>query len=311
MKASGSTTYKVGKVAPTPDTFAPIMDHGVLRDSHSKVRTFTYTISDGGDPPSGLNVNNTINEGPTLHYSVNNGTLTSVKLNPVGKTRNECVDAQCDWAVSLSTLERGDYITYYATASDTSTVSSGANSVTTTSNNFEVGDPNMMLIVEWRDMGYNQNYLCDYQVVFYDVTNEIEFKYDTSCNALYDYSTVGYMDHTRTRGATLRGDGGYLAGNNPHTANFRISTAGTDHGFETFSPGMKSLANAAEVISGSTSGRPTGYYCSYSYYWNQYKTGCNATSTCHLASSSITSRSRLMGTTAMTVSALVETGIST
>ena len=276
MKSSGSTTYKVGKVAPTPDTFAPIMDHGVLRDSHSKVRTFTYTISDDGDPPTGLNVNNTINEGPTLHYSINNGTLTSVKLNPVGKTRNECVDAQCDWAVSLSTLERGDYISYYATASDTSTVSSGANTVTTTSNNFEVGDPNMMLIVEWRDMGYNQNYLCDYQVVFYDVTNEIEFKYDTSCNALYDYATVGYMDHTRTRGATVRGDGGYLAGSNPHTANFRISTAGTDHGFETFSPGMKSLTNAAEVISGSTSGRPTGYYCSYSYYWNQYKTGCNA-----------------------------------
>ena len=97
MASSGSTTYKVGNVAPTPDTSAPDMDHGVMRDSHSKTRTFTYTISDAGDPPSGLNVNNTIGEGPTLYYSINNGTISSMKLNPVGKQRSECVDAECDW----------------------------------------------------------------------------------------------------------------------------------------------------------------------------------------------------------------------
>ena len=277
MASSGSTTYKVGNVAPTPDTSAPVLDHGGMRDSHSKSRTFTYTISDGGDPPSGLNVNNTINEGPTLHYSVNNGSITSVKLNPVGKQRSDCVDAECDWSAEITTFERGDYITYYATAVDTSTVASGTNSVQTTASSFEVGDPNMMLIVEWRDMGYNTQYLCDYQVIFYDVTNEIEFKYDSSCNAYYDYATVGYMDHTRTKGDTMRNPGGgYMAGNNPHTANFRISTDGNDHGYETFSTGMKSLTNAAEVISGASNGRPTGYYCAYSYYWNQYKTGCNA-----------------------------------
>ena len=277
MASSGSTTYKVGNVAPTPDTSAPDLDHGVMRDSHSKTRTFTYTISDAGDPPSGLNVNNTIGEGPTLYYSINNGTLNSMKLNPVGKQRSECVDAECDWSAELTTLERGDYVTYYATAVDTSTVSSGVNTQTTSSNSFEVGDPNMMLIVEWRDMGYNTQYLCDYQVIFYDVTNEIEFKYDSSCNAYYDYATVGYMDHTRTRGDTMRNPGGgYMAGANPHTANFRISTDGTDHGYETFSTGIKSVTNAAEVISGTSNGRPTGYYCAYSYYWNQYKTGCNA-----------------------------------
>ena len=278
MASSGSTTYKVGNVAPTPDTSAPTMDHGTMRDSHSKSRTFTYTISDAGDPPSGLNVNNTIGEGPTLYYSVNNGSYTAVKLNPAGnKQRTDCVDAECDWSVELSNFERGDYITYYATSVDTSTASGGTNTKTTTANSFEVGDPNMMLIVEWRDMGYNTQYLCDYQVIFYDVTNEIEFKYDSSCNAYYDYATVGYMDHTRTKGDTMRNPGGgYMAGNNPHTSNFRISTDGNDHGYETFSTGIKSVTNAAEVISGTSNGRPTGYYCAYSYYWNQYKTGCNA-----------------------------------
>ena len=277
MASSGSTTYKVGKIAPTPDTSAPTMDHSGMRDSHSKSRTFTYTISDAGDPPAGLNVNNTIGEGPTLYYSINNGTLNSMKLNPVGKQRTDCTDAECQWSAELNNLERGDYITYYATSVDTSTASSGTNTQTTTSSSFEVGDPNMMLIVEWRDMGYNTQYLCDYQVIFYDVTNEIEFKYDSSCNAYYDYATVGYMDHTRTKGDTMRNPGGgYMAGNNPHTANFRISTDGNDHGYETFSTGMTSLTNAAEVISGASNGRPTGYYCAYSYYWNQYKTGCNA-----------------------------------
>ena len=277
MASSGSTTYKVGNVAPTPDTSAPTMDHGTMRDSHSKSRTFTYTIADAGDPPSGLNVNQTIGEGPTLYYSINNGTQNSVLLSPVGKQRSACIDSECDWSAELTTLERGDYVTYYATSVDSSTASSGINTKTTTSNSFEVGDPNMMLIVEWRDMGYNTQYLCDYQVIFYDVTNEIEFKYDSSCSAYYDYATVGYMDHTRTKGDTMRNPGaGYMAGNNPHSSNFRISTDGNDHGYESFSTGIKPVTNAAQVISGTSNGQPTGYYCSYSYYWNQYKTGCNA-----------------------------------
>jgi hypothetical protein len=125
--------------------------------------------------------------------------------------------------------------------------------------------------------GLQHTILCDYQVVFYDVTNEIEFKYDSGCAAYYDYATVGYMDHTRTKGDTMRNPGaGYMAGNNPHSSNFRISTDGNDHGYEAFSTGIKPVTNAAQVISGSSGGTPTGYYCSYSYYWNQYKTGCNA-----------------------------------
>jgi hypothetical protein len=35
---------------------------------------------------------------------------------------------------------------------------------------------------------------CTYQAVFYDVTNEIEFKYDDSCINSYDAATVGFMD---------------------------------------------------------------------------------------------------------------------
>jgi hypothetical protein len=244
MATSGSITYKVGKVAPTPDTMAPDMDHSVLRDSHSKSRTFTYTIADAGDPPAGLNVNQTLNEGPTLHYSVNNGSTTSILLSPVGKTRSECALGTCDWAATVTTFEREDYVEYYATSTDESTVSTTPNPETTTSNSFEVGDFNMMLIVEWRDMGYNTQYLCDYQVIFYDVTNEIEFKYDTNCAAYYDYATVGYMDHTRTKGDTMRNPGaGYMAGNNPHSSNFRIATDGNDHGYESFLTGIKSVMN--------------------------------------------------------------------
>jgi hypothetical protein len=100
-------------------------------------------------------VNQTLNEGPTLHYSVNNGSTTSVLLSPVGKTRSECSAGTCDWSATVNTLERGDYVEYYATSADESTVSTTPNTETTTSNSFEVGDPNMMLIVEWRDMGYN------------------------------------------------------------------------------------------------------------------------------------------------------------
>ena len=74
------------------------------------------------------------------------------------------------------------------------------NSVQTTASTFEVGDPNKMFIVEWHDMGYTNSYLCTYQVVFYDVTNEFEFKYDTGCQVYVDYSVTGYQDQTRCEG---------------------------------------------------------------------------------------------------------------
>ena len=228
----------------------------------------------------GLNVNNTVDEGPTLHYSINNGTFTAVKLNPVGAQRTDCDETACDWSATLNTLERGDYVSYYATATDVSTegsTSNGANVYTTSTNSFEVADPTKMLIVEWRDMGYDRNYLCDYQAVFYDVTNEIEFKYDTNCDLRTDYMTVGYMDHTKTHGATMRNPGtGYLYGGNPFTTNYRITTDGTDHSFETFPLGMTPVTNAQAVITGASNGGTRGSLCDDTYYWNQYSSDCNA-----------------------------------
>ena len=280
QSSSGTNTYKVSSIAPVPDTSAPTVVHDTLRDSHSKARTFVFTIADAGDPPKGLNVNNTADEGPTLHYSINNGTFTAVPLNPVGALRADCSDTTCDWSHSLNTLERGDYVSYYVTATDVSTEgssSNGANVYTTSTNNFEVADPNKMLIVEWRDMGYDRNYLCDYQAVFYDVTNEIEFKYDTTCNVRTDYMTIGYMDHTKTHGATMRNPGtGYIYGGNPFTSNYRITTDGTDHSFETFPLGMTPVTNAQAVITGASNGGIRGTSCDDTYNWNRYSSSCNA-----------------------------------
>ena len=38
-----------------------------MRDSHSRDRTFTFTISDGGDPPSGVNTSTDAGVGPTMY----------------------------------------------------------------------------------------------------------------------------------------------------------------------------------------------------------------------------------------------------
>jgi hypothetical protein len=53
MAGTGSIIYKSAKVAPEPDTTAPEIDHNAMRDSHSRDRTFSFTIADGGEPPSG------------------------------------------------------------------------------------------------------------------------------------------------------------------------------------------------------------------------------------------------------------------
>ena len=42
---TGAVTYKVGNVAPTPDTFKPDLDHSPLKDSHASSRTIAVTIS--------------------------------------------------------------------------------------------------------------------------------------------------------------------------------------------------------------------------------------------------------------------------
>ena len=279
--ASGDITFKVGSVAPEPDTYAPTIGHDVMKDSHARDRTFSYTIGDAGDPPSGLNVNATAGEGPTLYYRTTaaDGTVgnwASNVLSPLDKTRSECILNICTWTTTVEDMERNSSTEYYLTAEDNSTVATGVNSNTTATNSFSVGDPNKMFIVEWHDLGYTSSYTCNFQVVMYDVTNEIEFQYDTNCEAYYDYATVGYQDQTRTMGATLQQDAGYMAGSNPFSNNYRIATESGGHSSETFDLGMTELPTYDTAIRGSSNGAPYGYYCVSSYYWSTYKAGCNA-----------------------------------
>ena len=274
--AGAAVTYDVMKIAPEPDTYAPTITHTSLADSYARSRTVTATIADGGSPPAGLNVSTTAGTGPTLYYSVNNGSTMSQIMTPVGKTTTQCVLATCDWSADITNLNTSDYIEYYITAEDVSTDVTTPNSVQTTASTFEVGDPNKMFIVEWHDMGYTNSYLCTYQVVFYDVTNEFEFKYDTGCQVYVDYSVTGYQDQTRAKGETLQKGNGWLYGSNPFTTNYRMHTSSTSNGHESFSPGLTEIKNYDTALSGSSSGTPYGYYCAYSWYWNTYKSSCNA-----------------------------------
>ena len=185
MASSGDVTYKIGGVAPTPDTFAPEFTYSPLSDSHSKERTITASLTDAGDPPTGLEVSTSAGVGPTAYYRVtpDGGTPGSwtaiVMTQQSGSTRAQCALTACDWSATLEDLEREDFVEYYLKAQDVSTVS--VNTVTSDTTNFTVGTPTKMFVVEWRDMGYTNSALCTYQAVMYDVTNEIEFKYDTGC----------------------------------------------------------------------------------------------------------------------------------
>ncbi len=281
--STGTVTYKFSSVKPTPDTFKPVFDHSPLADSHSKDRSISAKISDGGDPPAGLNVSTTAGVGPTLYYRITtaDGTTgswtSSVMTQESGKTRSECAIDVCTWSADVDDLERGDSVEYYMTAQDVSTI--GVNSETTSTESFSVGDPTKMFIVEWRDMAYTGTgsaNACTYQAVFYDVTNEIEFKYADSCYVQYDAATVGFMDQTRTKGQTIRQNSGTtFKGTNVHPSNYRISTDSGDGSFESFTRGLTPLVNAdASNIMGSSSGSPSGYYCGSSYYWNTWASKC-------------------------------------
>ncbi|MDP6870369.1 MAG: type IV pilin [Candidatus Poseidoniaceae archaeon] len=279
---STQVTYKVGKIAPSPDTYAPDIDYNALRDSHSRDRTFSFSIADAGDPPSGLNVSTSAGVGPTLYYRITAadgtvGSWVSTALSP-NKARSSCVLGACDWTYTLEDIERGATVEYYATATDVSPATSGVNTNTTSTHSFEVGDPNKVFIVEWHDLGYTTSYQCTFQALFYDVTNEIEFKYDTGCKATYDYATVGYQDHTRTKGVKLRQALGYLNGGNPNTVNYRISTDSSSHAWETFDAGLTELPTYDTAIAGTSNGRPYATQCARNgnNYWSTYKAACNA-----------------------------------
>ncbi|MGB1484748.1 MAG: hypothetical protein ACPG9E_02005, partial [Poseidonia sp.] len=284
---TGDITYKVGNVAPTPDTFKPEMTHSAMQDSHAKKRTVSVTIIDGGDPAAGLNVSSAAGVGPTLYYRItpdggSAGSWSNAAMSQeAGKTRAQCALAACSWSADIEDLEVNDTVEYYFKAQDVSTVSQGINTNTSQTYSFERGDPNKVFVIEWRDRAYyTYGQLCTVQALFYDVTNEIEFKYDSNCRTTYNSWSIGYMDQTRQKGASIAHSSSTSFNTNPGhvptTSNFRISTSSTSHAWESFDKGLVEVTNADTALTGTSNGRPYLYYCISSYYWNTYKARCNA-----------------------------------
>ena len=284
---TGDITYKVGNVAPTPDTFKPEMTHSAMQDSHAKKRTVSVTIIDGGDPAAGLNVSSAAGVGPTLYYRItpdggSAGSWSNAAMSQeAGKTRAQCALAACTWSADIEDLEVNDTVEYYFKAQDVSTVSQGINTNTSQTYSFERGDPNKVFVIEWRDRAYyTYGQLCTVQALFYDVTNEIEFKYDSNCRTTYNSWSIGYMDQTRQKGASIAHSSSTSFNTNPGhvptTSNFRISTSSTSHAWESFDKGLVEVTNADTALTGTSNGRPYLYYCISSYYWNTYKARCNA-----------------------------------
>ena len=229
------------------------MVHTPMQDSHSKSRTVSVTISDAGDPPAGLNVSTAAGYGPTLYYRItpdggSAGSWVSEVLNaPAGKSRTDCQLAECTWSATIEDLEVNDTVEYYYSSQDTSYVSSGINSVTSSTYSFERGDPNKVFVVEWHDMSYyTYNQKCTVQALFYDVTNEIEYKYDDNCRTNYQSWSIGYMDQTRQKGASISHSSSTNFQSNPGhvptTSNFRISTSSTSHSWESFDKGLVAVS---------------------------------------------------------------------
>ena len=286
--SSGEITYKVRDVQPLPDTFKPEFTHNAMEDSHSKSRVVSVTMMDTGDPASGLNVSTSAGVGPTLYHRItpdggSAGSWVSTAMSQQSdKSRSECALAVCSWSAEIDDLEVNDTVEYYFTVRDTSTVPSGVNVNTSSTYSFQRGDPTKVFVVEWRDLSYyTYGQLCTVQALFYDVTNEIEFKYDSNCRTTYNSWSIGYMNQARNAGASIAHSSSTTFNSNPGfvptTNNYRISTDGsTSHAWESFDIGLTELANANTAMSGTSNGNPYLYYCMSSYYWNSYKNYCNA-----------------------------------
>ena len=203
---------------------------------------------------------------------------------PTGVNRDDCQLSACTWTATVEDLNVSDTVEYYFKARDNSTVSSGQNENQSATYSFERGDPNKVFIVEWRDRtSYTGTEACTVQALFYDVTNEIEYKYDSGCRTSYEAWSIGYMDQNRQQGASidvqqttvLNRNGGYT----PTTTNFRIGTDSTSHAWETFDKGLVEVANADSALVGFSSGTPQLYYCYSSYWWNRTRQTATSTST--------------------------------
>ena len=258
-------------VKPLPDTFAPALDVGVLPTSHTTdARIVAASINDKGEPPAGLNVNNTAGEGPTLHYRVNGtGSWTARIMAPAGgATRTQCTLGSCDWSTTIPGQSVNSTVEYHVTTRDVKD-----NNVTSATTSYQIGSPNKVLVFEWSDMnGVSRDYLINYQVRLYDVTNEIEFHYDPNSQHHYDYATIGYINGDRTIGDVIhREAAGYnSARTNKFPSNYRIRTNGTEHGWEKMALGMTPMINGQTILQGHSSGYPYSYYCYSPFYFNRY-----------------------------------------
>ncbi|MDP7043082.1 MAG: hypothetical protein QF807_03595, partial [Candidatus Thalassarchaeaceae archaeon] len=272
---------KVSTIRPVPDTFPVKIGGDGLMDTHSEdARTVVVSLEDAGDPPSGVNVStgtdaNGVLEGPSLSYRVYNGSVWSAwtirTLNPVGDTRANCEFTKCDWSTVIPGTDRGNDVEYKFNIQDNLN-----NWNNTTAISYNIGTPTKIFTVEWHDQtcGYNNQYMCSWQLKFYDVTNEVEYHFDTNSHAYYNYQTTGYQKGGSSAiGQTLveRPQAAYINGN-PFSNNFRIATDGNLHAAETMPAGMSELYNYNEELTGSSNGYPYQYYCTR--YWSSYRYQC-------------------------------------
>ena len=254
---------KLITVKPLPDTFAPVLDVMALGTSRTTdARIVIASIEDLGQPSAGLNVNNTVGEGPTLHYRVNGtGSWTARIMAPAGgATRTQCTFESCDWSTTIPGQSVNSTVEYHVTTRDVKD-----NNVTSATTSYQIGSPNKVLVFEWSDInsGFSSSYLINYQVRLYDVTNEIEFHYDPNSQHYYDYATIGYINGDRTIGDVIhREAAGYnSAVTNKFPSNYRISTNGTEYGWEQMALGMTPMTNGQTVLQGHSTGYPYSYDC--------------------------------------------------
>jgi flagellin-like protein len=287
---------KVSSIKPTPDTFPPEFGSAGLMDTYVEdTRTLSVLMSDAGDPPSGLNVSSGSDasgnpKGPHMKYRTlwtaenadgvdgNPSTAgwtgwTTRTLAPAGgASPTSCEVNLCTWAAAIPGTSRGNSVEYTLHAQDNMN-----NWNNTAVMSYSIGTPTKVFVIEWHDMtaGFQSGYDVSYQVRLYDVTNEIEFAYDTNSNAYYDYQYIGFQNPAANAGEQLRTRGpGYLAGGqNPFSTNYRIATDGGEYGVEEYSVGMSELFNYDEEFTGSSNGWPYTYYCTR--YFTSYRGDCS------------------------------------
>jgi flagellin-like protein len=272
---------KVSSIKPQPDTFPPEFDHPGMMDTYvTDDRTLSFVISDAGDPPVGLNTNATDAGdglvGPEMDYRVYDAEAgswsawTTRSMTP-DAARASCVMNACTWTTSIPGVDRGNSVEYSLRSVD-----NNGNWNNTTAYSYAIATPTKVFVIEWHDhtAGFNSGYNVNYQVRLYDVTNEVEFAYDTGSNVYYDYQYIGFQNPAANIGTMLRGQGaGFIGGQNPFTTNYRIATDGSSYGVEEYSVGMNELFNYNEEFTGSGNGQPYTFYCSY--YFTQYRNDCS------------------------------------